>query len=516
MNMTLQKNRIYIPLLLFLLTFAVSGYFSTIGIDPHHDGIMFKPALDVANGKMLFKDTFSMFNVLSLLIQGAALLIFGKYLITIKLCNAFFYGLISVLVYSIFKRFLPRSVVVATVILWIFSAPYFLWTFLAWSTVYALFFLLASLYFLILSIEKKDKKAFILLSGICAAFTFWTRQNIGIVLCLMFMAFFFYEGILRAVSLKESIRRSLLFLSGLFVISSVIILWLLTNGALNDWWLQSFVHPHLWSIPVTQNYTFQLILQNLFPVTYSQSPVSLWFLMPIITLYVFLKYVIVSLYSPKSVSARTVLACIFISIAAWTEYYPIVCYRHVYWGATVMFGTFALFVYHLAKDISGPFTKKSTLITNCLTILFLLIVFYPEVSYRITEGIKKSQAQYTVLTAPSVLQGMRVTENEADYYTRMASEISSFLDNNPGKNVINLTMDALYLTFDQRIQNIHPAYVNLMFLNSDVYPAYWRTYETYWQKNQPLIITYGEFVPPGYCKDIQIPEMYGTYLVKPC
>jgi hypothetical protein len=45
-------------LFLFFLTFAVAGYFSTLGIDPHHDGIMLKPAIDFAEGKILFKESF--------------------------------------------------------------------------------------------------------------------------------------------------------------------------------------------------------------------------------------------------------------------------------------------------------------------------------------------------------------------------------------------------------------------------------------------------------------------------
>ena len=66
--------------MVFLTTFLISGYLSTIGVEPHHDGIMFKPAVDFAEGKMLFKESFSQYGALTVLLQGLAIKIFGEYL----------------------------------------------------------------------------------------------------------------------------------------------------------------------------------------------------------------------------------------------------------------------------------------------------------------------------------------------------------------------------------------------------------------------------------------------------
>jgi hypothetical protein len=41
-----QHRDIATMLFLFVITFAVAGYFSTLGIDPHHDGMTLKPASD--------------------------------------------------------------------------------------------------------------------------------------------------------------------------------------------------------------------------------------------------------------------------------------------------------------------------------------------------------------------------------------------------------------------------------------------------------------------------------------
>src|SRR3954470_22772839 len=43
------------------------------GVDPHHDGIMLKPALDVLAGQTLFRDTFMQYGALTTYLQALAL-----------------------------------------------------------------------------------------------------------------------------------------------------------------------------------------------------------------------------------------------------------------------------------------------------------------------------------------------------------------------------------------------------------------------------------------------------------
>ena len=55
-----------------ILIFSVSGYFAHLDPDWHHDGILFKPAVDVASGKSLFRETFTQYGALTTYLQGAA------------------------------------------------------------------------------------------------------------------------------------------------------------------------------------------------------------------------------------------------------------------------------------------------------------------------------------------------------------------------------------------------------------------------------------------------------------
>ena len=51
--------------LVFLLTVGVVGALAVLQVDPHHDGVMLKPAFDVAAGQTLFRDTFTQYGALT-------------------------------------------------------------------------------------------------------------------------------------------------------------------------------------------------------------------------------------------------------------------------------------------------------------------------------------------------------------------------------------------------------------------------------------------------------------------
>ena len=54
----------------FTITLIIASIFSCIGVDELLDAIMFKPAIDVAEGKMLFRDTFTQYGALTTLLQA--------------------------------------------------------------------------------------------------------------------------------------------------------------------------------------------------------------------------------------------------------------------------------------------------------------------------------------------------------------------------------------------------------------------------------------------------------------
>ena len=85
-----ERFRIF---LVFLAILAITYYFARLDPDWHHDGIMFKPAVDVAAGLSLFKETFTQYGALTTYLQAGAISFFGEHLIVLRLQAALFLSL---------------------------------------------------------------------------------------------------------------------------------------------------------------------------------------------------------------------------------------------------------------------------------------------------------------------------------------------------------------------------------------------------------------------------------------
>ena len=72
-----MKRKWLIGSAIFLFTVLWFGIFAFLRIDLHHDAVMLKPALDVAGGKLLFRDTFCQYGALAVFLQAAAVRLFG-------------------------------------------------------------------------------------------------------------------------------------------------------------------------------------------------------------------------------------------------------------------------------------------------------------------------------------------------------------------------------------------------------------------------------------------------------
>src|SRR3954466_15242141 len=98
-------------LIALLLAVAVVAYlvpFARTGVDPHHDGIMLKPALDVLAGQTLFRDTFMQYGALTCYLQVVALWVHPT-LLCLKLMTAAAYVATLLVLYATWRLLLPRS-----------------------------------------------------------------------------------------------------------------------------------------------------------------------------------------------------------------------------------------------------------------------------------------------------------------------------------------------------------------------------------------------------------------------
>lgn len=526
MNFKFWIKQNYPPIIVFLLTFLISGYFSIIGVDAMHDGMMFRPALDVAEGKALFKDSFTLYGALSVWLHALVLFIFGKHLIVIRLTMAFFYGLCGVMFWYIWTRILSKTFTILSILAWIFLAPYFFWTFHPWPSIFSLFFTLVTSYFILRFIELNDKK-FLFWAGIFSALAFWVRQPVGVFLvsavcCLLLFMNYHKEKWVKKKHRKNNVMQELKnFSFGCLSISSIFITWIIISGAFNDWILQSFKFPSVWIKTLGHNYSFDIFFASFFP-TLENHTTLLWSILPLITLYLFFRSGYRIIHSENENKEEYVLLALStIALSSWIQYYPVHDIRHVYWAGAPMIGLAVYFCWELAKR-NVNWGRYINLNENeaRLAVFFAMfgILFFIDISQRVSSGIVKATSPYVSLEKPVSLKGMRVSPGQAQMYTSFSDDIEVYLTNHPNTKLLNISAQALFLVLDGNHPNIQPMYIDWGIWNTSIYPDYKKIIVKSVMTDKPILIAEQVMDLPGYCqkKAYTSPDSDHIALIFPC
>ncbi|MBU1088809.1 glycosyltransferase family 39 protein, partial [Patescibacteria group bacterium] len=496
-----------LPLSVAIFTFLISAIFSRIGVDPHHDGIVFKPAIDLLEGKILFKNSYTQYGALLTILQSLSLLIFGKYLIVIKLQTSFFYALTSFFLFKIWTIYEKKWLSLLSCLIWLAMAPFYIYLFLPWSSVYSLFFLVLTLYFLILSLQKHRHK-YLFFSGITIGATFWTRQPVGIFLLIFSYLSFLLTLPKNKTKLHTVFRETIFIILGLLTISIPILSWITINGAFHDWWLQSIVSAVVFGRTVGQNFQIKVIFQNLF--TNSVGILSLWKLLPIFSVLYLLRSIIKKIRHQSNNSDNVQIILSLVSISSWMQYYPVPCFRHLFWAATPMMGLLPKFVHDFQHMFIFNKTKPNKIISAITLIILLLPIIYLEISIRMSNAVTKLQTVYYTTQLPT-LKHMKMSMDEVLFYNNAFDIINTY----PEKNIITNGPDAIYGTLKPNTINFHPMYVNWLGINKSVYPNYTEKLSDYVIKNKPIIFSPVTDLMPDYCP-IGKPNWNQQILTIPC
>jgi hypothetical protein len=137
----LKRVDVAIACVLAVSSFFVTVPFAAIGLDLHHDGIMLKPALDVADGQVLFRDTFSQYGPLTTFLHAAVLKI-SPTLLALKVFSVAADAVALGVFYLVWRSILPRSLAVVSAAMFVLLNPLFVsvWTVLPWSSDIAMVF----------------------------------------------------------------------------------------------------------------------------------------------------------------------------------------------------------------------------------------------------------------------------------------------------------------------------------------------------------------------------------------
>jgi hypothetical protein len=387
---------------LVAISFSLFLPFATLGIDMHHDGIMMKPALDVASGQMLHRDTFTQYGPLTTLTQALLLKIFGSELLVLRVATVAMDSLSLGVMFLCWRRLMCLELCLASAFLWM-CLPYFYrlwWHVLPWSSSESLFFQSCCLCLMSHAMAVSRARTALQLitaAGLCASATFWCRQPVG---ALLSMAGAVIPMLLQ--SRFENVRTGLLqnglhytfrnrfllgYIAGGVTPAVIILVWLAANSALYDWFEQNVLWPRVFaksylsseqlyqcfftrkiiSVSAAMAITIALIKSvqgkkrlglslcaaiggGWVVIAVSQpSLISLETLLKLIPLssllFVYLLVIKRQWYTLQWVFQRGLLLPVLVS---WAQYYPVPCIRHMFWGVTPMVG---LFVFLLSRFI---------------------------------------------------------------------------------------------------------------------------------------------------------------------
>lgn len=475
--MKISRKDLRFDLILFAAVALWFSLFALMSADPHHDGVMFKAAWDVAAGRTIFRETFAQYGPFTPMFQGAAIMLFGRELLVIKLQTVLFYALSAVALRHFLDGFLRRGFRDLALAFFFIFPPFYVVPMHPWSSVYALFFmLLAGCFMLRIAGEEGDTAKNAALTGLAAFFAFGCRHPCGLVTLTAGAIVLFAGAFFRDRSLRQAWKGAGFLLGGFALPLALLLLWLWAADALEDYFTQCFAFivrfgwkrgggGDLWQLFIT-----------FFPYdsTFVVFPLCAFWMFGRTALRLFRRD------GDRKTLMKAFAAAVF-ALASYHQYYPVPCVRHLYWAAVPLFGAFAFCMQDLFDSVPDKRLRCAAA---------ALLMLYPA----ITGGMRmyalywrlESLTRRSRLNDIPGLRGMLFLKGEVYYYRRMKAMFDLIPPDIRQRRFVNHTPDGLLSIFFRNDENFHPMFVNW---RNDVYPDYERKLDDFVRENDPVILS---------------------------
>ena len=489
-----RKNLVF-GIAVFVFTAVWFSFFAVARLDMHHDAVMLKPAIDVASGKVIFRDTFCQYGALAVWLQALAVKIFGGELVVIRLLTVLFYAGIAVLTDRIFRRFLSFPFRLVNLALFWGMAPFYIVPFHPWSSVYALFFMLLSTEFLLCAPEKDDR-LFPALAGAAAACAFLARHPCGVV-C-------FGAGALTLVLASCYLKRRWLglgsFALGCAAVLAPFALYLSLVGAWSDYCRQCFGFVAGFAYGRGGGGKWGEMSSRFFPVYDGLFPFDIFYsILPLVCIAAGLKSFSRMTRGDAAEKSAMVgrLTVILAALASWHQYYPVPCVRHLYWAAIPMFGVFALVCERLWRRRDRRYRAAAIALFIMAALPVGVRLWFGAVPF--FGGSRRS------IDLPGVRR-LRLSGAEYEVLARLKDAHEKLPPEIKARGVFNHTPDAVLSVVLPETEFKHPMFVNW---KDDVYPDYPGLAMTYILSERPAVVSSDEELRlPGYAVTY-CGELYG-------
>lgn len=434
--------------------------FTTLEIDPYHDGVMLKPAMDVLSGQTLFRDSLMLYGALTTWLQAAAMALLGPTLRALRLSTVCAYGLAAGALVMCWRLVLPRPLAIGALVLWVLFAPVS-FALHPWPSVYALCFQSMALLALMRAVSSSGGPSWALASGVLAGLTLLSRQlPTGVFTCAGVLAALVAVGLLFPAYRRRAIGGFIGAAAGMAVVVATFLVHLVSQGSLDAWWQQTIVWAWQWSpglsgvgmealrcldlwLPYGSVFGAVTILALLLvrigrPLTAALAIglaavwvlFAVWFgyvesfgqgVMPIALVLALGATLCIALRNRRAPREETVLALValIVALGSWTQAYPLGDPGHLFWGISLSYG-FSVFA---AWQLGGRRTA--------LVAAVLILLWSPYAVGKALQWQKRLTTPRVTLTDPPLLAGMRERPHRAVHWTRLANAMREYSRTRP-------------------------------------------------------------------------------------
>ncbi len=499
--------------LIFILVVLYFGTFAPLGLDFHHDGIMFIPALRVASGGMVFRDVFCQYGLLSPVLQGLSLYLGGHELLVMKYFSVLFYAGSAVLLDIIWERFLTARWRNFLLLIYFSLMPDQMVTFHAWSSIFALFFSLAALWLLLKHLSGRNR-LYLALSGIFTGLAFLSRHPVGVVCYLAISGSLFFDTMLEPVQ-KRSWKKFTFDLSSATITFSAVLgataLLLYCCNAWDDFILQCFTYVSGFVSSrgrgggSESGGAWGYLAESLMPfITDNGFSDSIFATLPLFALYWWYKATCTAVHQPEKKKYYVMMCALAIfAFGSWHQYYPVPCVRHLFWGGVPFFGFFVLSIRALWQYNGSR--KKLAKILTVLCLFQYVICALPRIYGGVTR--LKGVSHRHVSDIPG-LRGIKLTRGEFRVINYMRSSFDRLPESMKKRGVVNYTKDGLWSIILPDAGFRHPQFINM---GKALYPDYDEKVMQFVKEYKPVILSSIPVYPDNYWPIAQCDYMGETY-----
>lgn len=540
---------------LAVLTLAVTAYFAPRGfnagfVDLAHDGLQLRQVLDLAHGAVIFRDTFDQYGVLAPYLNLAGFLAFGERLLSIKYFIAAWYGATAVMMYVLSRQYVGRTLSVFSVLLWLGLAPFYQHGIMLSPHAYALLFQAAALV-LVLRDPAGERQGRLWLVGMLCGICWLLKQSLGTFFLAAIVLYFLTPLAWEAGTLRAAARRAMQVLGGFALVVAAATIWLATQGALRDWYLQTVVFPNAFYLSYYRdtggdNAPF-LVAQSSVFVKLQATAESVWLDLRTVVLaggvsalfagarsarlgriapLLVMALVAVPFWGVAHVRELAVVAMVmatvwrapadpkmvlalWVTACLWLAAFPSGNHMHQWWTISVTLCAVVYMARQWAGHIATALGPAPALLAAPLAVVIILLLSGPAVAARWSDGWSRRYhpsccavghtPRPEPVAEPAILRGIQTDPSIRQSLATMAEVMNRFRARHPGVPVVSMdshdgidTIPASLLLLSMFPENQSPGPLrwNLPVLTSSVYPSYHGDFDRFVTERSPLIVDY--------------------------